>query len=250
MAYYGIAIPVGLLNKDSTYLRQPLFWIKSALLISIIGLNNGYYLFPNLIKSIDQYALQIFAYRISSGLKGFVFYLIPILLIKYIFDRKEKHIYGLTSTGFDYKPYLYLLLLITPFIIGASFQSTFRAQYPFFKAWRFGEIAGLAVWQTTTIYEILYGISFIFLEWVFRGALILGLVVFMGKKTILPMVATYAFLHFGKPLPETISSIFGGYILGVIALYSRSVFGGCLIHIGIAYLMDFSAIVQHYFGQD
>lgn len=238
------------MNKDSTYLKEPLFWVKSILLIGIIGLNNGYYLFPDMVKSIDQYELQVFAYRIASGLKGFVFYLIPLLIIKYFFDRKEKHIYGLTTKGFDYKPYLYLLLLITPFIIGASFQSAFRAQYPFFKAWQFGEIAGLQVWQTTAIYEVLYGISFVFLEWVFRGALILGLAAFMGKKVILPMVATYAFLHFGKPLPETISSIFGGYILGVIALYSKSVFGGCLIHIGIAYLMDFSAIIQHYFGQD
>ena len=36
------------------------------------------------------------------------------------------------------------------------------------------------------------------------------------------MAATYAALHFGKPMGETISSIFGGYILGVIALYNHS----------------------------
>jgi len=42
------------------------------------------------------------------------------------------------------------------------------------------------------------------------------------------MVVAYASIHFGKPLGETIPSVFGGYLLGVLALYTRSIWGGLL----------------------
>ncbi len=66
----------------------------------------------------------------------------------------------------------------------------------------------------------------------------------MGKNVILPMAATYAVLHFGKPIGETISSIFGGYILGVIALYSRNIWGGVFIHGGTAFFMEAFAFLK------
>lgn len=52
------------------------------------------------------------------------------------------------------------------------------------------------------------------------------------------MVATYAFLHFGKPMTEAISSVFGGYILGIIFLYNRNVWGGVIIHMGVAWVLE------------
>jgi len=58
------------------------------------------------------------------------------------------------------------------------------------------------------------------------------------------MVAAYAVLHFGKPLGESIGSIFGGYILGIIALYSRNIWGGVFVHGGIALLMEIFAFLQ------
>ena len=51
-------------------------------------------------------------------------------------------------------------------------------------------------------------------------------------------------LHFGKPLGECISSVFGGYILGVIALYSRNIWGGVVLHMGVAALMELAAFSQ------
>jgi membrane protease YdiL (CAAX protease family) len=72
----------------------------------------------------------------------------------------------------------------------------------------------------------------------FRGFLVIGLSKLLGKNVILPMAATYVVLHFGKPMGETISSVLGGYILGIIALYSRNIWGGVFIHGGIAFLME------------
>ena len=71
---------------------------------------------------------------------------------------------------------------------------------------------------------------------------------YMGAGVIMPMVAVYAFLHFGKPMGETIGSIFGGTILGILAYYSRSILGGIIIHVGVAYLMEFTAFLQHTFN--
>jgi len=47
-------------------------------------------------------------------------------------------------------------------------------------------------------------------------------------------------------LGEAISSFFGGFILGVHALEKRNIFGGIVIHVGIAYLMEIAAIWQYY----
>ncbi|MDP6435740.1 MAG: hypothetical protein QGG46_00705 [Gammaproteobacteria bacterium] len=69
----------------------------------------------------------------------------------------------------------------------------------------------------------------------------------LGKDCILPMVALYTSIHFGKPLGECLGSIFGGYILGVIALYTRNIWGGTIIHIGVALTMELAAHLQHYF---
>jgi hypothetical protein len=45
-------------------------------------------------------------------------------------------------------------------------------------------------------------------------------------------------------MPEAVSSIFGGYILGVIALQTRSIWGGILVHVGIAWMMEAIAWLQ------
>ena len=55
------------------------------------------------------------------------------------------------------------------------------------------------------------------------------------------MAVLYCMLHINKPMGEAISSIFGGYILGVIALSQRHILGGCIVHIGIAGLMEVMA---------
>ena len=73
---------------------------------------------------------------------------------------------------------------------------------------------------------------------------------FLGKGSVYPMVALYCFYHFGKPWGEAASSIIGGYILGVISLYTRSIFGGVLIHIGIAWMMELVAAIQKFWLAD
>ncbi|MDN5203038.1 CPBP family intramembrane metalloprotease [Fulvivirgaceae bacterium BMA10] len=247
MAYYGTALPISLIQGNKELLRTPHFWIKSAAFIILIGLFTGYYLFPGWVQSLSDPSELIFAYWVSNYLKGFVIFIVPIFIIKHLFDKSQTSAYGLAFRKFNYKPYLTILLIVLPFIIIASFQPDFQMKYPMFKPWTVNSAFGFNRLAMGTIFELLYGISFVFIEWVFRGALVLGLVSVMGKGVILPMVASYAFLHFGKPPLEAISSIFGGYILGIISLRTKSIMGGTVIHVGIAWAMDLCAYLQHYF---
>jgi hypothetical protein len=61
---------------------------------------------------------------------------------------------------------------------------------------------------------------------------------YAGKDCILPMALFYCTIHFGKPLGECISSYFGGIILGVVIYNTRTIFGGLIVHLGIAWLME------------
>ena len=76
--------------------------------------------------------------------------------------------------------------------------------------------------------------------------LIIGMVSIMDKKAVLPMVALYAAIHFGKPIGETISSIFGGYILGALAYQTRHIWGGVIVHICIAMTMEMMGFWHFY----
>jgi hypothetical protein len=58
------------------------------------------------------------------------------------------------------------------------------------------------------------------------------------------MAVVYCVLHFGKPAGEAMSSIFGGYILGVVAYETKSVWGGIIVHMGIAWTMEIVAFVR------
>jgi membrane protease YdiL (CAAX protease family) len=94
------------------------------------------------------------------------------------------------------------------------------------------------------LYEFVYGIDFVFIEFFFRGFLILALARIAGPGVILPMASFYVFIHFGKPMGETISSFFGGTLLGIIAYYSRSIAGGIIVHMGIAWMMEAGALLS------
>jgi hypothetical protein len=145
---------------------------------------------------------------------------------------------GLTTRGFNVRPYFLLLLFMVPLIALASTQPDFLRVYPKVKNISF--ISGYAnpVWPWKLLYELSYGLDFLSIELFFRGLLVIGLVRYAGTRAILPMAAFYCTIHFGKPLGECISSFFGGLILGVLAARTRSILGGLMVHLGLAWVME------------
>jgi uncharacterized protein len=56
--------------------------------------------------------------------------------------------------------------------------------------------------------------------------------------------SNYLMIHFPKPWLEATGAIFFGLFLGMLALRSGSIWGGFLVHAGVAVGMDIAALVQ------
>lgn len=152
---------------------------------------------------------------------------------------------GLTTRGFNARPYFLLLALLLPLIALASAQPDFLAVYPKVKNLSFLDGAVHPSWPWKLLYEISYGLDFLGIELFFRGLLVIGLIRYAGESVVLPMAAFYCTIHFGKPLGECISSFFGGLILGVLAARTRTILGGLVVHLGLAWLMELGGWLGH-----
>ena len=168
--------------------------------------------------------------------------IIPLLFI-WRLGQYDKPFFGSTLEGFNWRPYLLMLLIMIPLISWASTQNDFLHTYPKMKRIAFILPLSKTPWVQRLLYEISYGMDFISIELFFRGFLVLAFIRYAGKEAILPMAVFYCSIHFGKPLAECISSFFGGIILGVLVYRTRSIVGGLMVHLGIAWLMELGGYV-------
>ena len=231
-------------RKSHLYSKSYWFTILFVILILIFS-ETSFYLYRDWLRS--EIPIEV-SHFISSFVTEFVsssIIIIPILCYWYWVDRKNIPLYGFQKNSLELAPYLWLLLLMAPFILWASFQQDFLNYYPEYKPSLAENYLGWPYWATFGIHEIFYGMGFLSIEFLFRGFLVLAMIKYLDKGAVFIMVALYCYLHFGKPFGEAVGSIFGGTILGIITYYSRSIWGGLLIHLGIAYLMDLFAIMQH-----
>ena len=159
------------------------------------------------------------------------------LFIVWKWTKEKQSFYGTRIKNFSFKPYLIMLLLMLPLIALASTQHDFLSMYPKLKSISFLRNHQHSGWYKL-LYELSYGSDFVSIELFFRGFLVLAFAKWFGKDAILPMACFYCTIHFGKPLGECISSYFGGLILGIVIYNTRTIFGGLLVHLGIAWMME------------
>jgi hypothetical protein len=152
--------------------------------------------------------------------------------------RYERPVFGTGMKRLQLKPYFLLLLFMVPLIALAGTQQDFLHTYPKVRNIFFIIPYVNSFYPSAILFELCYGIDFFTIEFFFRGFLILGFVRYVGFNAILPMAAFYCCIHFGKPLGECISSYFGGIILGVLVYNTRTIWGGLIVHLGIAWLME------------
>jgi hypothetical protein len=182
-----------------------------------------------------------------------IYYPFKLLFIGFLlrliwkWDHKDESFYGISIKGFNARPYLYMLLIMLPLIAAASTQSDFLAVYPKLQHLSFFEGHNRSGWYKL-LYELSYGSDFISIELFFRGFLVLAFVKWFGRDAILPMACFYCTIHFGKPMGECISSFFGGLILGIVTYHTRTIFGGLMVHLGIAWLMELGGYLGHLYG--
>ena len=126
-------------------------------------------------------------------------------------------------------------LMIPILILALQLFPAFQYRYPLCK------IAG-SRWQLFIPYELAYGVYMFSWEFFFRGFMLFGLERKFGRYSILIQTLPFAVMHYNKPFPEAIGSIFAGVLLGVIALETRSFIYGAAIHWFVAMTMDVLAL--------
>ena len=185
----------------------------------------------------DWYQLGSFAWW--SGAKVFGYLIVPMVTIK-VMGLRWKDL-GLSTEGFAKHAWIYgvLYLAILPVVVGASFTRAFQATYPFYKL-------AARSWTDFVAWELMYASTFLALEVFFRGFLLFPLKRALGSYAIFVMIVPYCMIHFHKPVAEVVGAIFAGIVLGTLAMVTRSVWCGVLIHISVAWTMDLCAMLQVY----
>jgi membrane protease YdiL (CAAX protease family) len=168
----------------------------------------------------------------------FGFLVLPLVAVA-IHPRLRFREMGFGFSGFARHAWIYGVLLapVLVAVLIVSFTEDFSTYYPFYtKAHR--SLADFAVW------EAFYVAQFFSLEFFFRGFMLQPLRRSLGSGAIFAMMVPYVMIHFGKPLPECFAAIIAGIVLGTLAMRTRSIWAGFLIHVTVAVSMDLAAIWQ------
>ncbi len=214
---------------------------NSSALLELIRLTEG-------VFNVKHYEwLNAFRSHPYRELMGYVwwgfwqllcFLVMPMVMVKYIFKQNLNE-YGWQwgKVSDHWLGYVLLLSPIMVFAIIVSFRSDFAHHYPFYKK------AHLS-WLDLLAWESIYILQFVAIEFFFRGFIVNGLRIKFGSLSIAVMCLPYLMLHFPKLWLESTGAIAFGFFLGILALRSRSIWGGVMVHVGIALMMDVAAMLQ------
>lgn len=240
VAYGGFIV----FKKRYDLLTNLPFWLLAIFAITVFAFRQSVvYNFDNNIANFGQFPR--FTNRLVRDFVKMAAAMLPVT-IYWIWDRKSSESpYGFTLKNFNLRPYFLILLVMLPFVVGFGLTDHFGGYYPrglknlsYYFGYGVDPPSGHLL-----LYELVYGLDFVSIEYFFRGFLIIAFIRFVGPGAILPMACFYVSIHFGKPMVETISSFFGGSLLGILTLYSRSIWGGIVVHMGIAWLMELGAFL-------
>ena len=221
--------------KDCSYYKNAWFWIILILAPAFFSFRVNFHFQESIINKIwAGNDLQYWLRCINWLVRVFVL-LVPVFIIWLIKDKSNQPFYGIKALD-SIKPYLIMLLIMVPLIVLACTQKDFLSMYPKAKILSHLQM-GHQKWRYV-VYELCYGFDFVSIEFFFRGFLILSLLKICGTHCIIPVACFYCTIHLGKPMGEAISSFWGGLLLGIVSYNTGSVWGGLIVHLGIAWLME------------
>jgi uncharacterized protein len=168
----------------------------------------------------------------------FFYFVIPFFAIRIIFKERLSD-YGLKSKGaFSFaRLYGIAFTILFPVVVWISFSPRFQITYPFYVPTDKGEMVPYFL-----VWEIFYVTQFFALEFFFRGWMVLGLKKDLGMYSVFVMMIPYCMIHFTKPMPECVGSIFAGIFLGFMTYRTHSIWMGAMLHIAVALSMDFLSL--------
>lgn len=187
------------------------------------------------LDKYDSYFSHLF--WVLTRVVGYV--LIPLPLWKLLFRKDSLLDMGLRTRGFFRHAWIYVacLVVIVPVVFLVSRQAEFATYYPFYRN-------SSRSWFDLLIWEAAYFAQFFALELFFRGFMLGALKRTMGSAAIFVMLVPYCMIHYGKPYMEAQGAIIAGLVLGALAMKTRSIYAGFLVHVTVAGLMDGLALAS------
>ncbi len=170
------------------------------------------------------------------GVRLFGFFVLPAMALRLSGQRVREQGLGPIAVR-QLAPYGVLFALVLPGIVFASMRPEFVRYYPFYRH------AGRS-WLDLVGWELLYALHFVALEFFFRGWWLTQLRPRFGSAAVYVAMVPYCMIHFTKPLLEVVAAIPAGIVLGVLAMRARSIWGGALVHVAVAWSMDALALTQ------
>ena len=162
---------------------------------------------------------------------------IPFSLWKLLFPNDSLLDMGLRVRGFSQHVWIYGLCLavVVPVMLVVASQPDFGTYYPFYKQ-------SSRSWFDFLAWEAIYWVQFFALELFFRGFMLGAMRGTLGASAIFVMTVPYCMIHYGKPYLETHGAIVAGVVLGSLAMRTRSIYAGFLVHVTVASGMDLLAL--------
>jgi len=187
-------------------------------------------------RSITGIDAEMFHRHLWSHVTAVVLLMIIPLVVARVSEGWRPTELGLSvkGSGRELLVVLGLWLVLVPVIALAAQGAAFQRTYP-----RLPEARDDA--SLFAIYEVVYLVKWTAWEFFFRGFLLFGFKKDLGLVAVLLSTMPFTLMHVGKPEAEMASAAIGGLVLCFIALRSRSIWPGVVIHSLVAATMDFFA---------
>ena len=244
MVYFLVLIPSLALHSELWRLRRWQVWVFPIILLTIEGAGQGFYGYMRWadehgITLKDKYYLQL----VGSFMFRSVFIVLMLCVFRWLTEGRFG-LFGLKRSTKYLRVYGLIYVLLLPLLFLVSFTPQFLSYYPKMHIDLYDGAMVWERWQLIGLFEMFYANDYIGVEGLFRGALVIGMVRWLGCRAVLPMALAYMCIHLGKPDFELCLSVVGGYLLGVLALRTRHLWGVVIIHLGIVMFFEVAGIMR------
>lgn len=175
--------------------------------------------------------------QVHTTISSLVLFILLPIGFHFLFPIEGRNPFGLSieHVRSNIKPYLILIAAMLPILWLATSQPNFYNFYPIYRPTSLGD------WLT---YESVYLIQFVGVEFFFRGWGLFRVEKMFPGYGVFLMTLPYALIHIHKPFPEALASIVAGLVLGLLALKTRSIWPGLLVHVTVAFSTDFFSLIH------
>lgn len=182
---------------------------------------------------------ELYGYGWWAFARVFGYVALPMAAWKLFFRKDSLLDMGLRVRGFRRHAWIYgaCLAIVIPAVFVVARQPEFGNYYPFYKQ-------SSRSWFDLAAWETMYFAQFFALEIFFRGFWLSGLRNTLGSGAIFAMCVPYCMIHYGKPYLEAAGAVVAGVALGSLAMRTKSIYSGFLVHVTVALSMDLLALAH------